>query len=104
MNSGNRLVVVCSVTPLAVTVRNSGSYWKCSPIDPHALSAAGLSGDSASISPNAPPDPMSRVLSCPGGYPCPSVLTFPCAPADPVATANAMNTNPDHSALALPGD
>ena len=41
--------------------------------------AAGLIGDSASVSPVAPPSDREKTLSCPGGYP------NPCAPRVPWA-------------------
>src|SRR2546426_190152 len=41
--------------------------------------AAGLSADSGSASPVAPPILSAAVLSCPGGNPSPCVLSVPCA-------------------------
>ena len=65
--SGKRVEVVRSVLPPAVISVNSGAYWKKIPPRPQAPSAAGLIGETGSVSPRAPAVPRARVLSWPGG-------------------------------------
>ena len=65
--SGKREKVVRSVAPPACTVRNSGSYCTWTTVPAPLVSAAGLSGDSASKGATAPLVPRARVLSWPVG-------------------------------------
>src|SRR5579862_3961299 len=67
MARGKRDVVEPSWVLPTWTVRNSGSYWKCSWVVRSEAIDAGLIGDWASNSPNAPPPPSARALNWPVG-------------------------------------
>ncbi|NUS98019.1 MAG: hypothetical protein HOQ11_11500 [Gemmatimonadaceae bacterium] len=56
-----------NVPPGTVFVRNSGSYWKCSPAACQPSTVAGLSGVVSSNSVSAPPVEPARAPSWPVG-------------------------------------
>ena len=62
--TGTRLIAVRIVEPPASVVRNSGSYWKCTPALRQPSSAAGLRGVVSSNSVKAPTVDAAREPSC----------------------------------------
>src|SRR3990170_5410225 len=66
-NTGKRAVVVLAEPAPAVTLRNSGAYWRKRDVRPTLESEAGFIALSGSKSAVDPPLPSARVLICPGG-------------------------------------